>query len=163
MHLLSRCVIADCWTWTGATTHGYGQIGRKTYGEGVLHRYVWKHLVGPIPDEMTLDHLCRNLLCCNPDHLRILTRGANVLAGYGPTVIAHRTDTCLNGHPLEGNNVYDDQHSGRRRCRTCLNAKNRRAYERNAETRREYARAYRIANADRLIKFRKQKWANRNA
>ena len=145
-HLLSRCVIADCWTFTGATTNGYGQINRKTYGDGLLHLYVWKQLVGPVEAD-TLDHMCRNRMCCNPDHLRPMSRGENVLLGMSRQSIAHRTNICLNGHPLEGENVYDDSTTGRRRCRTCLNAKTRRSYAKHAEARREYARDYRTSNA----------------
>jgi predicted metal-dependent hydrolase len=88
-----------------------------------------------------------------------MERGANVLAGMGPTAIAHRTDICLKGHGLD--DALIDGATGRRRCRTCTNDKNHIQYEKNAEARRQYARDYRNRNAERLTQQRKDKWASR--
>jgi hypothetical protein len=66
--------IDGCWTWTGAkASHGYGNTARTT-----AHREVWELLIGPIPDGLTLDHLCRNPLCVNPDHLEPVTCAENL-------------------------------------------------------------------------------------
>lgn len=63
-----------CWIWQGApTTYGYGQItiNRISYK---VHRLAYELLVGPVSADMTLDHLCLNKLCVNPEHLEIVTR-----------------------------------------------------------------------------------------
>lgn len=75
---------ADCWRWTGApNAQGYGAI---SYGgkRRTAHRVSYEMNVGPIPDGMQIDHACRERLCVNPDHLRIVTDGENKqnLAAY---------------------------------------------------------------------------------
>ena len=70
-----------CWEWQRARVkYGYGTLGYVEHGRiktvGV-HRWVWEDMVGPIPKEMTLDHLCRNPPCCNPAHLEVVTRQEN--------------------------------------------------------------------------------------
>ena len=43
------------------------------------HRVVWERCHGPIvPKSLTVDHLCEVTLCQRPDHLRLLTRSANM-------------------------------------------------------------------------------------
>lgn len=110
----------DCWLWTGATeTTGYGVtrwLGRKA----LPHRVIWEALVGPIPEDMQIDHLCRVRSCVNPDHLEPVTPKENtrrsVMSLYsGPR---HRTH-CPSGHPYSGKNVR--LYRGRRYCRTCHN------------------------------------------
>lgn len=58
--------LGPCWIWAGpATTQGYGRIN----GYGLAHRFAYEHMVGPIPEGLTIDHLCRVQLCVNPEHL----------------------------------------------------------------------------------------------
>jgi len=70
-----------CWEWKGAVCRytGYGKVGLGRRGDGVgyVHRVVYQMLVGPVPEGMDLDHLCRNRACCNPDHLEPVTRSEN--------------------------------------------------------------------------------------
>lgn len=67
-----------CWFVHGAENGlGYGVIhcdGRSV----VTHRVMWEALVGPIPDGLELDHLCRNPNCCNPGHLEPVTHAENL-------------------------------------------------------------------------------------
>src|SRR4051812_4751656 len=48
-----------CWLWTGRkTADGYGRVqvaGRQK----MVHRWSYELLVGPVPDGLELDHLCR--------------------------------------------------------------------------------------------------------
>ena len=69
----------ECWLWQGALTErGYGviQLGRGR-GTAKAHRVVYEALVGPIPEGMTLDHLCFNPACVNPAHLDPCSREEN--------------------------------------------------------------------------------------
>lgn len=69
----------DCWEWLGATGRGYGRFQTGGTGSPIAqaHRFAYELLVGPIPDGLTIDHLCRNKLCVNPDHLEPVTSAEN--------------------------------------------------------------------------------------
>lgn len=109
---------SDCWTWTGSLRQGYGQIsirtetGRTTAG---AHRVAYELAVGPIPVGLEPDHLCRNTVCVNPDHLELVTRKVNILRGEGPAAVNARKRHCASGHQI-GAARYSD---GRRRCLVC--------------------------------------------
>jgi len=109
-----------CWLWTAATTGGYGVIGAGGAGNGYVlaHRYSYETLVGPIPDGLQIDHLCRVRHCVRPDHLEAVERRTNLLRGVSPPAVQSRQTHCKNGHPFESGNTYVDPR-GKRRCRTC--------------------------------------------
>jgi hypothetical protein len=80
----------ECWEWTAARKNGgYGSlaIGR---GNVYAHRFAYEMLVGPIPTNLELDHLCRNRGCANPAHLEPVTRRVNVLRGRAPELLRQR-------------------------------------------------------------------------
>lgn len=66
-----------CWLWTG-TMHkkGYGQFWDGSAIVGA-HRASYVLLVGPIPESLTIDHLCRVPACVNPAHLEPVTASEN--------------------------------------------------------------------------------------
>jgi len=68
---------SPCWIWTGATRHGYAAIWG---GDRVVigHRLTYEMLVGPIPEGLTLDHLCRATACINPGHTEPVSRAENL-------------------------------------------------------------------------------------
>lgn len=69
-----------CWLWLGGigsrTNGGYGVFWNGENNTGA-HRFSYELHKGPIPDDMTVDHLCYNPPCVNPDHLRLLTNSEN--------------------------------------------------------------------------------------
>lgn len=70
-----------CWLWTASVgSHGYGAFG---VGQAVkvAHRIAYELTVGPIPEGLHLDHLCRRHACVNPAHLHPVTLRENVGRG----------------------------------------------------------------------------------
>lgn len=76
-----------CWVWIGSGSGkfydrgsgegGYGQLRWK--GQSwMAHRWAYEYWVGPLHPDDTLDHLCRNTRCCNPEHLEIVSRSENI-------------------------------------------------------------------------------------
>lgn len=119
---------ADCWEWTGATTKGYGVIFVGGYPHmAYTHRVVWERLVGPIEDDYELDHLCRNKVCANPDHLELVSHKTNVLRGWSDPARRARKTQCKRGHAFTDKNTYVTP-SGHRQCRTCHRDQMREAY-----------------------------------
>jgi hypothetical protein len=109
-----------CWLWTaGQNGVGYGsfRLGSTLDGtrrEVLAHRWVYEALIGPIPRDLTVDHLCRVRNCVNPAHLRLLTNLENA-TDNGRRLRTH----CPHGHPYtEENTLWRD--NGRHRvCREC--------------------------------------------
>lgn len=68
----------QCWLWTACTKNGYGVIWVDAeHRAEEAHRVAYELLVGPIPEGMTIDHLCRVTRCQNPDHFELVTAGEN--------------------------------------------------------------------------------------
>ena len=111
-----------CWVWTAyRNPNGYGKFRLGGHGKKVLaHRYAYELLVRPIPEGLTLDHLCRVRSCVNPSHLEPVTRGENVLRGEGLAAIHARQTHCAHGHAFDEANTYHEPMYPRVRCcRTC--------------------------------------------
>ena len=77
-----------CWLWKGYTNpRGYGvySFGYKAAHRTVrVHRYAYEQLVGPIPNGLELDHLCRTRVCVNPRHLEPVLHTENLRRGAKP-------------------------------------------------------------------------------
>jgi hypothetical protein len=123
--LYNKVLIGDgCWEWTG-------RIGNKGYGrfdtfppkrEVPAHRVVYELMVGPVPDGLEIDHLCRNRACVRPDHLEPVTRQENCRRAalhedwHRPK--PQNKTHCIRGHALTIENTWSAGKSGRK-CRIC--------------------------------------------
>lgn len=135
-----------CWNWTGNPDKD-GYASTALAGKRLLvHRIAYTLLVGEIPKGLTLDHLCRNKLCVNPDHLEPVTGAENVRRHWR---LMNRRDTytrvrpapktqrargadgkpiqCKNGHKLDPSNTLLSRRSRdsgtiRSRCAVCQHA-----------------------------------------
>lgn len=97
----------DCWIWTGAVRHkdGYGMFFKDGQARNA-HRVAWELTNGPIPEGLVIDHICRNIRCVNPAHLRTVTPKVNATENCGSPVAQHAKKThCHKGHPLSGANL----------------------------------------------------------
>ena len=110
-----------CWVWPTLDRDGYGR-----------HRRAWELARGErLPWPMTIDHLCRNRACVNPEHLEIVLITENIERGMDATPEwrdrlgkANRAKrACPHGHPYDEQNTVLDRTSGARRCRICERAK----------------------------------------
>ena len=111
-----------CWLWMyGKDLCGYGKFKLDGWMQ-MAHRVAYQHYIGPIPDGLELDHLCRVRGCVNPAHLEAVTHAENMARG----AFAMRTH-CPQGHEYAGDNLglWADN---ARRCRTCRNARERARY-----------------------------------
>lgn len=104
-----------CWEWiAGRTTTNYGSYGRL-----YAHRVSYEMHVGPIPDGFHIDHLCRNTLCVNPQHLEPVPPRENMLRGFSPGALAIRLNRCKRGHEFTPENTYIRKDTGFRNCKKC--------------------------------------------
>lgn len=114
---------AECWLWTGTIKSRYGlycawDASRKVKINLPAHRAVWMALRGAIPEGMELDHLCKNPICVNPNHLEPVTRDENQRRSANPSSVNGKKAICVRGHLLDGTNLYL-QPNGYRQCREC--------------------------------------------
>jgi hypothetical protein len=116
----------QCWPWTRSfDRRGYGQFYMGGYKTSA-HRAAWIFAHGDIEGELTVDHLCFNTACCNPAHLRLLSRSENS-ANRREAFKTH----CAHGHEFDEANTY---RIGTRRCCRACNRQKVREYKQRKRT-----------------------------
>lgn len=102
----------DCWEWDAGrhSVTGYGKYG--TNSKWLAHRSAYVQWHGAIPEGREVDHVCRNVGCVRPDHLRAVTHKEN------QAVL--KVDVCAHGHDMtDPTNVYESPPGSRRPYRAC--------------------------------------------
>ena len=124
---------SGCWVWVaGLTTKGYGKFHD---GKTVLpHRFIYEYYHNIISTDLTIDHLCRNRRCVNPEHLEEVTCKENILRGVGLAAINAKKTHCPQNHPYDDDNTSINS-QGRRVCRICRCQTN---FRYNSKTVRRY-------------------------
>lgn len=114
-----------CWRWTGTLTRtGYGQINWRGKTRRV-HQVVWELLIGPLPEGLEPDHLCRVRECANPDCIEWVTPEENKRRSHyarGTANFNGAKTHCPQGHEYGPENTRRDK-KNRRYCLTCLRNK----------------------------------------
>jgi hypothetical protein len=125
-----RPELGACWPWTmSLNPAGYGQFiimrGKRGHPRGA-HRVAWELTHGLIPDDLDLDHLCRNRLCVNPAHLEPVTNEENIRRGMWPSAVNARKTHCDRGHEFMPENTYrPPKRPHTRQCRKCMRIRQR--------------------------------------
>ena len=106
-----------CWFWTGyRIKRGYGML-TINQRQLLAHRVAYEWLVGPIPQGLQLDHLCRVTNCVNPEHLEPVTNAEN--ARRAALAYTH----CCHGHLYDAENTIITR-TGAKACRKCHRIRN---------------------------------------
>lgn len=113
-----------CWEWRAyrAKISGYGFFNVTKRKQVGAHRVSYELHIGPIPEGLEPDHLCRNRGCVCPWHLEAVTHRENCIRGMSPNAINARKTHCKRGH------LYNAASTGTRKtrpgtrwCKICRN------------------------------------------
>jgi hypothetical protein len=132
--LVNPILGTSCWEWLGyKNPKGYGKVNlsRVECKDSkkrlkLAHRIAYAFTVGLIPDDMTIDHLCKNRSCVNPSHMEVVTRGENVLRGDTVSARNKNKTHCPKGHEYLHSNIYWHGRSNGnvgRECKICVDAR----------------------------------------
>lgn len=58
-----------CWMWTAMLRDGYGYFDHEP-----AHAWLYRYVVGLVPEGRELHHVCEVRACVNPAHLQPVTR-----------------------------------------------------------------------------------------
>lgn len=132
----------ECWFWSREKKpNGYGVFRpHGTTKKVYAHRFAYEDIWGEgTASGLDVDHMCHNesdcpgghdcphRACCNPAHLRAVSRSVNLSAGRGGDLATH----CKNGHELTPDNLYVSK--GTRSCKTCTKARQRAYHDRKRD------------------------------
>jgi hypothetical protein len=113
--------ITGCWHWIGhCLKGGYGQF--RAGSRFMAHRISYLIHIGPIAEEMTIDHLCWNPKCVNPAHLEVVSIAENIRRGTSASARNGRKDLCSRGHPFD-RIKWNNKRAPERQCSVCSGLK----------------------------------------
>lgn len=119
----AECPVASlegpCLLYVGGKPRGYGILsdGERTVP---VHRYAYEKEHGPISPNLVVDHQCRVRACCNPKHLRVVTRKVNAIENsISFAAVNHAKTHCPAGHPYDESNTKRSK-EGYRSCKRCV-------------------------------------------
>ena|SRR3990167_9907799 len=160
-----------CWVWTArsyirdkhrpnASRYKYGMfdVSWRPTKSIPAHRMAYILANGCIPNDLQIDHLCRNTLCVNPKHLEAVTHRENLIRSPSLNMQAHRNKTCTKGHPLTKENAYVHKNKNPR-CKICTHRwqhtqrKRISADPMKLNHQQRYQKLYRQKHRDRLRKY----------
>ncbi len=113
-----------CYLWTGVTDkYGYGfrRIAKRKTVK--VHRWAYETFVAPIPEGLTIDHLCRVRNCVNTAHLEPVTLLENIERGATHRNPNRIHNQCIAGHFMDEENTY--RNGKRRFCKECQRRRTR--------------------------------------
>lgn len=119
--IMGRLIVQEngCCLWPMGKTRGYGRVSYEGRSH-MVHRLLYEHFVGRVPEGMHLDHIvCDTPACGNFAHVIPAWPTDNMQRGSTTVVGNHygaRTH-CKSGHPFKGDNLI--QGKRQRFCRTC--------------------------------------------
>jgi len=114
-------VTSGCWFWLGAqskTGHGVFWLEDKVT---TAHRAGYLLLLGELPAESHLHHLCGSKLCVRPDHLQVVTPSEHcgITRPHTNRKLANQNKThCPRGHEYTPENTWTSK-KGERLCKQC--------------------------------------------
>ena len=111
-----------CWVWkykpfckAGYVRAVVGSRRDGTRKKVLAHRLSYETFIGKIPKGMTIDHLCNNTSCVNPEHLEAVTLWENISRSKtSPTAVNARKTNCP-----KCNSEYTNKKTGGRYCKPC--------------------------------------------
>lgn len=122
-YIKDRCTISDdgCWNWNlSIGNHGYGQASKPALFGGrvsLAHRMSFAAFNHEPDPKKQIDHLCKNKVCVNPDHLEEVSQRLNVRRQFGG---CEDVGLCRRGHKNWMTNS-----AGYLECRDCQRIPNR--------------------------------------
>lgn len=154
-----------CHLWKGTVAKsGYGVFMLQGNNLVLAHRFSYEQVNGSISEGLHIDHLCRNRLCVNPDHLEAVTNSENVrreLLAKHPRI----PGKCSKGHDLTPENTYFHGASQTPRCLTCKRENYRRWWHTgdNKLKHIEKNAKYRNENRERIRANNRRRYAQKKA
>lgn len=114
----NRPDLGRCHIWGGGDCREYGIFwaGGKSHR---AHVWIYKKMVGPIPDGKPLDHFaCDRTLCVNWRHVRPETHRVNILRSRNRAAVNAVKEKCPDGHDYDEVNTRING-DGARECLKC--------------------------------------------